>query len=156
VKRHQTFPIPAVALLFCADANRAQTPPRAVKLLVHLLAASTSFRSSEGENEDVYPAFILVSGVRNESVLVRLAGTFPAYRKPISADMPQSTTDNTLRLRRELSCDRTFAEMPSARLRKILRQFSRNVSVFRCLHPGQWNESNLSRAVEQFATDGGE
>ena len=101
----------AAILLACGAAN-GQGSPRAARVKVHFLATSTSVRTSEGRNEDVYLVEISLSDTHDEIALARLVDEFPSYRKALSTKMLQNDTTTVIRLRRDRNCDRAFGNMP--------------------------------------------
>ena len=77
---------------------------------VHFLATSTCTRNTYFGSEDTYLAEITFLGRGGDDRLARLVDDYPAYRRPISADVLK-TAYTRFRLLRDTSCDVAYGEM---------------------------------------------
>lgn len=85
--------------------------PRSLKANIRFLATSTAVNTGVGNSQDVYLVTIRLRR-SNETVLARLIDEFPPYRTMLSSEVLTSADGVSLRIRRDATCDRAFAQMP--------------------------------------------
>ena len=83
-----------------------------LKAQVRFLATSTSIHAGIGRKQDVYLVEITQPGFSGQSTLARLIDDYPPYRVAIPREQLTSELPVSFRLRRDRTCDASFALIP--------------------------------------------
>lgn len=93
-----------------ASASLAHARNRPQKVTVHSLATGTLLRGSWGLNQDIYLAEILLKNDASAR-LVRIVDEYSEFAPPLSRQTLIAAEGTMLRIRRDETCDVTYAGM---------------------------------------------
>lgn len=100
----------SAALIAASGPALGRSASGAQKATVHFLATGTLVRVSWGMNEDTYLS-TLTFPKRAEPLMVRLIDEYSQAHSALSREMLTEPQGAILRVRRDASCDRPFAQM---------------------------------------------